>query len=96
ALCMSLLLMLIMSLVQRREDALLALLDGYCMENVLHKVRMSTPADSTSKEIASLTIALRELVDPWHEIVPRKDQVTAGEKPNGSPARQAAPDAKAR
>jgi biopolymer transport protein ExbB/TolQ len=39
ALCMSLILMLIMSLLQKREDQLLAAVEEYCMEHLLHKVR---------------------------------------------------------
>jgi biopolymer transport protein ExbB/TolQ len=62
ALCMSLILMFVMSLIQRREDRLLAWLDDYCMENLLHKVRVAS-SDSRNEEIASLTRALREFVE---------------------------------
>jgi len=59
ALCMSLLLMLVMSFLQRREDRLLAELDEYCMEHLLHKIR--TPAAIPEDAMAALTSAVREL-----------------------------------
>ena len=62
ALCMSLILMFVMSLIQRREDRLLACLDDYCMENLLHRVRVA-PSETHNSEIAALTRVLTEFME---------------------------------
>lgn len=67
ALCMSLVLMLIMSWLQRKEDRLLASIDDYCMEHLLHKVSMST-IDRSGHDLAELVGALRDLAQQWREI----------------------------
>ncbi len=41
AMCMSLLLMLIMAIVQRKEDLLMSEIDDYCMDRLLARVRVS-------------------------------------------------------
>jgi biopolymer transport protein ExbB/TolQ len=63
ALCMSLALMLIMSLLQRKEDRLLAQLDDYCMEHLLHKVRVRSSVQSAlnSQELTMLTEAMQAM-----------------------------------
>lgn len=63
ALCMSLALMLIMSLLQRKEDRLLAHLDDYCMEHLLHKVRVrsSVQLALNSQELMMLTEAMKAM-----------------------------------
>jgi biopolymer transport protein ExbB/TolQ len=80
ALCMSLILMFVMSLIQRREDRLLACLDDYCMENLLHRIR------THNQEIVGLTRAVRELVErlqPVPTATPR-DGSSASQKSAGS------------
>ena len=62
ALCMSLCLMLLMSWIQRREDDLLAAVDGYCMEHLLQKVSMSPP------DLQAVVQALREMTQQWRDI----------------------------
>ncbi len=68
ALCMSLILMLIMSVLQRREDGLLARLDTYCMENLLQRVQLSEgAAHPTRTDIAAMTDAIKGLTEQWRE-----------------------------
>jgi biopolymer transport protein ExbB/TolQ len=66
ALCMSLVLMLIMSLIQRREDQLLACLDDYCMENLLQKVRIAA-AEPRNDDVAALVRTLNTFMERWGE-----------------------------
>lgn len=63
ALCMSLLLMLLMSFLQKREDRLLISIDGYCVEHLLHKAE-AVKEGGESAEIMSL---LRKLLIKMHE-----------------------------
>ena len=64
ALCMSLILMFVMSWMQRREDSLLAAIDEYCMENLLHKVSVSATSE-VNQSMVELALALREAAEQW-------------------------------
>jgi biopolymer transport protein ExbB/TolQ len=73
ALCMSLCLMLVMSVIQRREDRLLAALDDYCLEHLLHKIRIIAPVPAPSgalatADITALTQAIRDLTERCREL----------------------------
>jgi biopolymer transport protein ExbB/TolQ len=68
ALCMSLFLMLIMSWIQRREDQLLASIDEYCMENLLHKISVPSSGTPAASDMASLVQALHEFTQQWQDI----------------------------
>ena len=86
ALCMSLLLMLIMSWLQRSEDRLLAAIDDYCMEHLLHKVSMSV-AVAPNRELLEVVQALRDLTQQWREMRDAHDgEVLPGDKPTPSPS----------
>ncbi len=67
ALCMSLVLMLVMSWVQRHEDRLLAAIDDYCMENLLHKVSVSA-SGVANQAMTDLAAALRDMTREWREM----------------------------
>ena len=67
ALCMSLILMFVMSLLQRREDSLLAAIDDYCMEHLLHKVSVSAGTE-VNHALADLALALRQATDQWQNM----------------------------
>jgi biopolymer transport protein ExbB/TolQ len=77
ALCMSLILMFVMSWLQRREDSLLAAIDDYCMEHLLHKVSVSATSE-VNHSMADLAVALREVAEQW-----KKMQVGSGPQYNG-------------
>jgi biopolymer transport protein ExbB/TolQ len=64
ALCMSLILMFVMSWLQRREDSLLAAIDDYCMEHLLHKVSVSATS-AVNQSMADLALALRDATEQW-------------------------------
>ena len=73
ALCMSLILMLVMSMMQRWEDGLLAAVDDYCMENLLHKIGVSHSSDN-SRAMTELTAALRDVAMMWRTMTPSADR----------------------
>ena len=85
ALCMSLFLMLLMSLIQQREDRLLAALDDHCLEHLLHKVRIITPVTAPTgvlapADIAALTQALRDLTERCRELQTVQEQAARHQK----------------
>jgi biopolymer transport protein ExbB/TolQ len=80
ALCMSLILMFVMSWLQRREDSLLAAIDDYCMEHLLHKVSVSATSE-VNHSMADLALALREATDQW-----KKMQQLSNREHNGDDA----------
>jgi biopolymer transport protein ExbB/TolQ len=85
ALCMSLLLMLIMSWLQRSEDRLLAAIDDYCMEHLLHKVSVSV-AVAPNQELMEVVHALRDLTQQWREMRDaHSGEVPHDEKPIRAP-----------
>ena len=63
ALCMSLFLMLLMSVLQRREDRLLTAVDEYCMEHLLQKAKFTASDSGKGGDVAAFTSALRELTE---------------------------------
>lgn len=64
ALCMSLILMLIMSAIQRKEDDLLLKIDDYCMEHLLFKMRLPSLADQMlTHELNRMTNQLGQVVE---------------------------------
>ncbi len=63
ALCMSLFLMLLMSMLQRREDLLLTAVDEYCMEHLLQKAKFSAADSGKGGDLAVMTNALRDLAE---------------------------------
>ena len=65
ALCMSMVLMFLLSWSQRREDRLLSAIDDYCMEHLLYKVTVPTAAAST-EPMRMLLARLDEVVDALH------------------------------
>jgi len=67
ALCMSLGLMLIMSWMQRREDRLLAEIDDYCLEHLLHKISVPSNAGVSIQDLSALVQSLREVVQQWRD-----------------------------
>jgi hypothetical protein len=62
---MSLILMFVMSVMQRWEDALLASIDDYCMENLLHKIL--APAAGIERDLKQVTEILRQLSEQMKE-----------------------------
>lgn len=90
ALCMSLVLMFIMSLIQRREDRLLAALDDYCMENLLHKVKILSGGQSDNGEIAALTLAIRDLIERLPQVPAPANAAVGIDRQHGNAAAQTA------
>ena len=83
ALTMSLILMLIMSIIQRREDHLLAAIDEYCAENLLQKATLGydqPTADDNRRLFQSIQKLLERLADP-----------TTAKEPELIPADKSAP-----
>jgi len=68
ALCMSLCLMFFMSFLQRREDYLLACMDNYCVENLLHKVRIPTTS-AAQEEFAVLVRDMCKAIESLRGVV---------------------------
>ncbi len=62
ALSLSLILMMILSIAQRREDKLLADIDDYCAENLLHKANFERGGNSAAQREAELNTALGQLI----------------------------------
>ncbi len=67
ALCMSLILMMIMSLLQKQEDRLLTAVEEYCMEHLLHKVRGDV--NSVNAELTEVLSRLVSAVQRLEEVV---------------------------
>lgn len=60
ALCMSLCLMLLLAWMQRRDEHLLATMDDYCMEHLLHKVAAPVAGSIATAELTAAVLALRD------------------------------------
>ena len=84
ALCMSLCLMLMISWLQCREDRLLAAIDDYCMENLLHKVNMPRAAGVSAEDLSGLVQAIRELTQQWREMQSARRQDTETGRADGA------------
>lgn len=90
ALCMSLVLMFVMSVMQRWEDALLASIDDYCMENLLHKIL--APAAGVERDLKQVTETLRQLSEQLKESLGARPQLpvptakSAGKPSDGAAA----------
>ncbi len=90
ALTMSLILMLIMSIIQRREDQLLASIDEYCAENLLQKATLGydqPTADDNRRLFQSIQKLLERLTEQTAPVAP------VGVPVENSPRADAAPSA---
>jgi biopolymer transport protein ExbB/TolQ len=86
ALCMSIVLMFVMSVMQRWEDGLLASIDDYCMENLLHKIH--APAAGIERDLKQVTEVLHQLSEQMKEAQVARVQlpVAATKAASSSPA----------